>query len=144
MAEEVGGKVLLFGGGWYDSAGNPQRSDRTYRWDGSSWSDVTPSTRPTQRFGGSMARVKSGVTWLVLLFGGGVTEDNLANDRTWFWNTSANSWTQFTSTSQPDKRQSLGMATTPPGQTSVTLFGGISEKNGGSFTVYRDTWLWLG
>lgn len=146
MAEESGGKVLLFGGYFKDAAGVSNYYSNTHRWDGTSWSNVSPATSPSKRMGGSMARVKSGVTWLVFLFGGGQSESNLANDKSWFWNSSANTWTQWTGSPAPSERQSMGMASTPGSPiTSVTLFGGISEKSSqGSFTVYRDTWRWNG
>jgi hypothetical protein len=59
----LGGRVVLFGG--YLNGASPLRND-TSTFDGTKWTQASPSTKPPARYEASMAALGS----LVVLFGG--------------------------------------------------------------------------
>ena len=126
------GDIVLFGGADDSASG---LLDDTWSWNGSTWSELAPSTVPPARMGASMAYDAS--TGDVILFGGSDSADStgLLND-TWTWN-GAN-WTNVSPASSPPARF-LGSMDYDAATGSVVLFGGL-----GALTPLNDTWTWNG
>ena len=131
--------VLLFGG--YN--GTTYLNDTwLFNTATNSWSQRTTSPTPQTRKAHAMAATPSTATSSgdVLLFGGYSTSyPNYLND-TWFFDTSAGSWSQLTTSSTPPARYGHAMAATPSG---VLLFGGLRESAYPSYPYpyLNDTWL---
>lgn len=121
-------RVLLFGG----LASNLPLAD-TWEWDGSSWTQLQPSSAPSGRLGHVMAYAPS--RRRVVLFGG--FGGTYLSD-TWEWDGS--DWTQMTSAVAPPGR--AGSALTEDGRGNVVLFGGVF--NSGGVHCLSDTWVWNG
>jgi hypothetical protein len=130
-------QLILFGGR------TPERGD-TWKWNGSTWTHLTPPTSPTARDSAVMAFDAS--THALVLFGGddGTT---IRND-TWRWN--GITWTQLDDSppgcinncaASPPARQLATMASDPVGGGTV-LFGGETGNNVSS--NLNDTWVWSG
>ncbi len=122
------GGSLLFGG--EDATGTFQ--DGTWIWNGTNWSEATPTTSPSSRINASLARTQSGTTNGAVLFGG-YDGTNYLND-TWTWD--GTTWTQATPATSPPARAG---ATMEYYDGDVFLFGGY---NGTSYL--DDTWMWDG
>ena len=124
------GVTVLFGG---QNAGAGNYSNETWEWDGNSWTNVSPTTRPTLRFQHAMAYdSQRGVT---VLFGGYDANFNDLSD-TWEWN--GTTWTQVATTGPTARRQHT-MAYDSQRGVSV-VFGGFT----GFFNPLGDTWEWDG
>lgn len=131
------GNVVLFGGTSLVSDFND-----TWTWNGSSWTQLSPSSSPLPRHGASIAYDSTSRS--VVLFGGNSSGTDL-ND-TWKWNGST--WTQVsdstdpgcttTCTASPSSRSSASMAY-DQATAVVTLFGGNSSGSADS-----DTWAFRG
>jgi len=122
------GRVVLFGG---SSAGSTTLDD-TWVWDGASWSQRTPQTRPSARFFASAGQQ----SLLGVLFGGVVTFDGGGNDAadTWAWN--GITWSAVGTVTAPSARDQT--ATAAVGAT-LMVFGGYRYGQ-----VFGDTWIWNG
>jgi hypothetical protein len=133
MAYDAGhGRVVLFGG--YTGTGV---SSDTWVWDGTDWTNVTPSnpaSSPSAREGAAMAY--DAAHGQVVLFSG--NNGSSYTSDTWVWD-GAN-WTNVTPASpapSPPARNADAMAyDARHGQ--VVLFGG----NSGGILAYGDTWAW--
>ena len=123
LADEGGGKILLFGG--Y----NGTLFNDTWRYNGTAWTQLSPATSPGARYEYAMAAEGGGK---VLIFGGNNNSGTLLGD-TWEWN--GTTWTQK-STTGPAIREGAAMAVESNG--NVLLFGG------GGASIYSDTWEWNG
>jgi uncharacterized protein (TIGR03382 family) len=128
----LGSKVVLFGGLVRSiPSGNsvlPVVSDETWEWDGATWTQRNPSTRPPGRLNHAMATMGT----RVVLFGGQDSRD-LLND-TWEWDGAT--WTQRRPSTQPRGLRLHAMATLG---SKVVLFGGQSYSGSES-----ETWEWDG
>jgi hypothetical protein len=122
-------QVVLFGG---FIAYNTLYGD-TWTWDGRTWTQQSPSSSPSPRYGASMAY--DAATGQIVLFGGFVPATGSLSD-TWIWNGST--WTQQSPSTSPSNRVNAGLAyDAVAGQ--LVLFGG-----GGNTGILGDTWTWNG
>ncbi len=119
------GRVVLFGG-----MASGLLAD-TLEWDGNSWVQRTPATRPSARVDHAMAY--DSARGRVVLFGGwGGRAD------TWEWD--GNTWVRRTPLTSPPALDSHAMAY-DSARGRVVLFGGYDEDND---IVLADTWEWDG
>ncbi len=126
-------RVVLFGG-WNGTANPPVYAD-TWEWDGKTWAQRTPATRPSARVAGGSAY--DSARGRVVLFGGyNGTSGYLAD--TWEWD--GTTWVSRTSTTNPPGRELAGMAY-DSARGRVVLFGGFRWPPG---EAYDDTWEWDG
>ena len=144
MADELGGKVLLFGG--YDAAANATNGEEgdTWEWNGTAWTRLA-TTGPHPRDGECLSQDANGK---VLMFGGfdGVkaadpNSTTLDTNDTWEW--SGTAWVQKTvdvpAGTTPPPRSFGGMAYNST--LGVVLFGGDEGDNSGDA---NDLWQWNG
>lgn len=133
------GQVVLFGG---QSSFTSLPLNDTWVWDGSSWTQKTPQTRPPARFGYAMAF--DSARGQVILFGGhhrlGYSDD--LND-TWVWD--GVNWSQKSPQNSPPARSSHAMAY-DAGHGQVVLFGGADDYTTvfNMPEIFNDTWVWDG
>ena len=129
------GRVVLFGG---RDPSNDALSD-TWEWDGTSWTEVTPSlpnAKPSGRAAHALAY--DNARERLVLFGGIDSSDKVLSD-TWEWD--GTSWTEVTPSfpnENPPARLAHGLAY-DRARDRVVLAGGFS--NSGRFA---DTWVWDG
>ncbi len=123
------GRTFLFGGRLVDSS---ILSNDTWEFDGRSWMEVLPSTRPPARSLHGMAYDEA--RGRVVLFGG-----CCANQDTWEWD--GTSWTRIVvdSSPQPTRLWATALAYDLARQRTV-LFGGVGPQN----QPTADTWEWDG
>ncbi len=119
--------VVLFGGGSANS--DAGRSD-TWSWDGTTWTQLHPSTSPPHMEQPSFAY--DGATRSAVLFGVGA-----GGTQTWTWNGSA--WRMEHALRSPPLRFQAAMAYDAL-RNNLLLFGGV----GGAFAPLTDTWSWDG
>ena len=124
--------VILFGG--LDNA-TQLASSETWEWDGNTWTQRTPATSPSPRYGHTMAY--DNARNVVVLFGGINNATQLANSETWEWD--GNTWTQRTPATSPSPRFLSGMAYDSGRDVSV-LFGGQVQD----FALNGETWEYTG
>ncbi|MFO1078029.1 MAG: kelch repeat-containing protein [Planctomycetota bacterium] len=129
--DEVRSRVVLFGGGLNGPAGI--WSDETWEWDGATWTQLTPSVRPSARVLPSMCW--DGTNQQVLLFAGKTGNPSWSNE-TWSWNGAA--WTLRNPVQQPPARDTGRMAF-DANRGAVVLFGGWVMSG-----TDNDTWEWDG
>jgi len=124
---------VLFGGGQY-----VYNLGDTWVFDPgtSTWSNMNPSSSPTQRLQPGMAYdTKSGKT---LLFGGlNKGAGSLLSD-TWIYDAAANAWQQITTANAPSPRQAPSLAC--DGNGVFYLFGGWNMDADGNSQYLSDTW----
>ena len=121
------GKVILFGG--IDNSGY---LNDTWSFDGSTWTQLHPSSSPSARYDASMTYDEA--TQTLILFGGRNSSDYLSD--TWSFNGST--WQNITPLSQsPQARSSASMAYATSTST-VILFGGTNNNQ------FDDTWSFNG
>ncbi len=123
--------VLMFGGNNGSGYGPNNPLKDTWSWDGTSWTQRSPSTLPPARFGAAMAVDPSSCG--LALFGGDGGGTALGD--TWLWHGS--NWTQKPTASSPRTRTQPNAASDPVRGT-VVLFGGTST----GADWMDDTWLW--
>ena len=102
----------------------------TWQWDGSNWTELTPTTSPPNTFAQSMTY--DSAHQQIIMFGG------FASNQTWLWDGTNWNLPSITGDS-PSQRTFASLAFDETTQTSV-LFGG-SDSNG---TFFNDTWEWDG
>jgi hypothetical protein len=132
-------QAVLFGGkivvgqtcsSFFGCVDNYQAVNETWLWDGTTWLQAEPATRPSPRQ--YLGLAWDGVAGEVLLFGG-INSPTAYND-TWQWN--GVNWTQLSPTISP--ALTFGHAMThDSGRQRVVLYGGNCCGTG------SDTWLWL-
>lgn len=85
MTQEHAGSVLLYGGHYADTSGTLTDYQDTWRWNGTTWTQLTVTGSPGLRHGGGMAKIQHGTTWKTLLYGGatGPTETSPLTNATW-------------------------------------------------------------
>ena len=128
------GRVVLFGGDRFTN-----RLSDTWEWDGTAWTDVTPTgASPPARRGHALAYDSD--RGRVVLFGGRDGSFTFLSD-TWEWDGTA--WTDVTpagANASPPARAFHALAyDTARGR--VVLFGGCCDS---SFNRLSDTWAWNG
>jgi hypothetical protein len=137
MAYDPGtGQLVLFGG----NDGNYLNDTWTYGYPPATsydWTQQSPSTSPSARYGASMA-YDPGSGQLVLFGGGSVVAGSGVLDDTWTWNSTA--WTQLSPATSPPAREAASMAY-DPGTGQLVLFGGQDQN---AFPHLNDTWTWNG
>lgn len=121
--------VVLFGG---DT--NSGILDRTWTWNGTTWTEQLPASRPPARTMAGM--VYDSARQLVVMFGGGGSGDR--ND-TWEWDGSA--WTQRFPAHAPSPRVAVAMAHDTTRQRTVLFGGGLG---GYMMPTFDETWEWDG
>jgi hypothetical protein len=121
--------VIMTGGN-----GDTIRTDNTWIWDGSNWTQLFPATQiqSTQGSGYAFDPAVQGV----VVFGGFGTQTGDTN-QTWQW-TGAN-WVQLSPTKLPPAREGVGMAYDL--ESKQTLFFGGQGATG---ALLRDTWMLVG
>jgi hypothetical protein len=124
MAAEADGDIILQGGHWVagDDGGF---YDDTWRWDGASWSEVTPADGPGPR-------VNAPGVWHpgldgILMVGGGTGQDDPFSAETWLWRD--DTWTDITGAVEPSPRNAHALAYDEAREV-VVLVGGIAEPGG--------------
>lgn len=123
-------RVVLFGG--YAAVLGPYLDD-TWEFDGSSWSELQPATRPSGRSDHAMAHDVA--SQQVLMFGGRPNLIGVLGD-TWGWN--GIDWQPLaTSAAAPTARRAHAMSSDFT-RGRVVLFGGFDGHSRG------DTWEWDG
>ncbi len=127
-------QLVLFGG--ENNTGGGALGD-TWSWNGSTWSELDPSTSPSARSNASMAYDPA--SGQLLLFGGENSSDQNFGD-TWSWNGST--WVDLDPSTNPPARVDAAMAY-DPALGELVLFGG-SEGTGSGGTYDGDTWAWNG
>jgi len=124
---------VLFGG---TSGQTGAALNDTWTWDGTAWTQQSPTTSPPVRYSATMAYLP-GVG--VVLFGGDNGSGTSLSD-TWVYN--ATTWTQVTGTG-PGARESASMAY-DAALGKIVLFGGLELSGGSEVGRYSDTWTFNG
>lgn len=104
-------------------------TDETWVFDGTTWTQKTPTTSPPARFGARM--VWDPKRSALVLFGGDTQSGSLAD--LWAWN--GTSWTDITPVQSPPPRASYGMIWHGTRE-SLLLFAGAATIT----TLFADTW----
>lgn len=121
------GVLVLFGG--VDSGNFPGSiSDQTWEWDGTDWTQASPTTSPSSRFGAAMAY--DPVRGVSVLFGGSTLSGGMADT----WQYDGTTWTQVTTPTTPPARVNHPMVY-DSARGTVVMFGGSSGAN-----QLGDTW----
>ncbi len=130
-------ETILFGG---LTAGGTTYYDDTWVWDGSSWTQRTPTTKPSTRAWSTMAADPASGSVILVggIAGATTTTGNTLLADVWFWDGSV--WIESTSQGAPVPRFGAGMAEHPPSH-SVVLFGGQDANPG---RMMSDTRIWRG
>ncbi len=123
------GQVVLFAG-YYKSGIPAQPLQDTWTWNGSNWTQQTPSTSPPVRFQHAMAF--DSAHGQVVMFGGTGNISVDLND-TWLWDGS--NWTQQSPQASPSARVGHAMVYDSSHDQTV-LFGGLDTAG----QHFEDTW----
>jgi hypothetical protein len=121
--------VIMTGGN-----GDTIRTDNTWIWDGSNWTQQFPATQVQAMSGPGYAFDPA--LQAVVVFGGFGTQTGDTNE-TWEW--SGSNWVQLNPTKLPSPREGSGMAYDPVSKQTL-MFGG-QAANG---TAMNDTWQLVG
>ena len=128
-------QVVLFGGQASNQRFGILLND-TWIWDGTTWRDASPTTRPMARQGASLTNCAAGRQ--LILFGGSVGHTLLGD--TWTWNGA--DWQEYTPVVRPSAR-AWATLTYQTHTRQAILMGGHGE---GSDTIapvaLNDTWAW--
>jgi hypothetical protein len=134
MAYDAGHNVdVLFGG--TNSSGSDLND--TWTWNGTSWTQMSPSTSPSVRDSAMMAYDAS--LGKIVLFGG-IYNGTSLND-TWTWNGSK--WTQLSPSTSPEPLEGAGMDYDASTGT-VILFGGKDYSSWNIIDISSKTWSFNG
>ncbi|MFT3693130.1 MAG: DUF4215 domain-containing protein [Kofleriaceae bacterium] len=123
-------KVVLFGGE-FTSSESTSNLDETWEWDGTSWTQVTPATKPPPRYDGVMAY--DDALQAIVLVGGRTAFSTMKAD-TWTYD---GAWHDVTNGTQPIVADA-GLAW-DAGAQELVLAGGVS-----TVTDQAVTWTWNG
>ncbi|HEV8065610.1 MAG TPA: kelch repeat-containing protein, partial [Acidimicrobiales bacterium] len=129
MAYDAATTGMVLSGGFDDSRG--KTLDDTWIWDGSDWTEQSPSTPAPEVTGASMCYDPTAS--VVLLFGGEGATGTYAQG-TWTWDGS--DWTEQSPSRSPDARAAASMAYDEAGTGETILFGGNDDN------PLADTWSW--
>jgi hypothetical protein len=135
-----GDHLVLFGGG---SCADWCFYDRdTWTWDGTTWIEQRPASRPSSRRAVGIAY--DPIRDQTVLFGGdaynSVYGDAGYFDDTWAWN--GTTWTRLSPSTVPHGREGPAMAW-DPAVGAIVMFGGEYSSETGSGHL-NDTWTWDG
>jgi len=124
-----GGSILMFGG---NSAG--AYVDETWRFDGTDWTQLTPSLRPParRRHGGAYDTARG----RLVVFGGEANGGAALSDT---WEFDGTTWTQIMPATVPPARRDHAM-TYDPGNGITLMFSGRDMAG----TLLADVWAWDG
>lgn len=128
--DEARGEVVLFGG--YGPAGNNSQRTDTWVWDGTAWTQRTPSVNPGYCPAAEMTY--DAPRAVVVLFCG---YNGLNPGATWTWD--GTTWLRQAPLTTPSPRQHYAF-TYDAARGEVVLFGGRSNNGG----YLADTWVWTG
>lgn len=116
-----------------ESGSTPRRTDTwAYHLNWAAWTNMSPSSRPSDRWGYSMAY--AAYPDRVILFGGFSCIDGLPLDDTWAYDYDSNTWTNEAPSSPPSGRRGHAMAYDSESD-RIILFGG-------EYPDYDDTWAY--
>ncbi len=129
------GQVLLFGGLLGDDAGfaNPPVNNETWAWNGSVWTELSPTIAPPGR--GNHVMAYDSLRSRMVIFAGGVQQEGASIRDT--WELDATSWTDKSLPNTPSGRFSMPMVY-DAARALVVLFGGGPAGTG------NGTWEWNG
>lgn len=130
------GNMILFGGTSSTQATDTFLQD-TWAWDGSSWQQLNPGTRPSARSAFLMCRLGASQGMPHLFGGRGETH---AHSDLWAW--TGSNWQEVASGSPPRIRD-YGVAYDERRQRLV-YFGGIIYNQFGAQSFSNETWEWSG
>lgn len=128
--------ILLFGG--QAGLGSQSLQNDTWAWNGTSWTQLMPSTSPSPRAGHAMAYDHA--RHRMVLFGGQDANGSFLQDT---WDFDGANWIPRLLATFPPARARHGMAY-DKSRNQMVLFGGgqNGDCNGGS--LFFDTWEWNG
>ncbi|MEM7202313.1 MAG: kelch repeat-containing protein [Planctomycetota bacterium] len=135
------GRTVLYGGAPTPAAGGPPLADQ-WEWDGTSWTELTPSTTPGPRTGHEL--VYDPTTDRLLLVGGSADGTDIRND-TWAWDGTA--WSEVAAGGWP---MAAGFAPLAydAARDRVVQFGGLGptfrQAVGRRTPILGTTWEWDG
>ena len=98
------GGLVLFGGESYNGTSYVFDAD-TWLWNGTTWTQLDPATRPAARYSASLAY--DSATSQLILFGGGNDANGIGDD-TWAW--TGTTWTQLDPATSPPATYGGAMA----------------------------------
>ena len=128
--------TVLFGGIYDPDVGGTVHYQDTWTWDGTSWTMLNPTTKPSSRYGHSMVYDES--TGKILMFGG--RDASYAYlQQTWEWD-GAN-WHQITPALQPSGRTNFGFAYDTIRERAVLsggLITGVRQQD--TYEYYSGNW----
>jgi hypothetical protein len=124
MAAERDGDIILQGGHWVDGNDGDFYAD-TWRWDGESWTEVTPQVGPGKRVN-APGVWHPGLAGIVMV-GGGTGLDSPFADDTWLWRD--DTWTEISGDVEPSPRNGHALAY-DEARDVIVLVGGVAEPGG--------------
>ena len=127
--DAASGQLIIFGG-----EGSGGDTNDTWAWTGTEWSQLSPTTPPSTRYGPSLAYDPALAE--IVLFGG--NHNGSVND-TWTWN--GTNWTQLTTATSPPPRDT-GTLGYDGATDQLILFGGETLSVSPQ-VVLGDTWTLL-
>ena len=128
--DAASGTVVMFGG--YSSQKNAPLGDM-WSWDGSDWTELTPTDLPTARY--DMAMAYDSDRQRIVLFSGTPMSGSSQND---FWEWNGTDWSEVTASVGPSVgffNNGMSMAYDPSHKRMVVLIGGETNDS---------TWQWDG
>ena len=137
IGDPIAGEVILFGGWNRTPCGLSLcfgSFNDTWRWDGGTWKQVTPSTPgPRQEFGSARDTGRG-----ALVFFGGFDENLTSLSET--WELVGDHWTQLSAAATAPSVRSMPAMAYDAARGVTVLFGGKALGGG----VVDDTWTWNG
>lgn len=135
--DDIRQQVVLFGGQANDQRFGTLLND-TWIWDGTTWRDANPATRPDIRQGASLANCTAAQH--LILFGGSAGHTLL--DDTWTWN--GVDWQQHIPAARPSARAWAAMIYKTHTQQAILIGGSGEGSNTIAPVALGDTWTWDG
>lgn len=130
------GELVLFGG--YDSS-TGQTVDGTWAFNGSTWTELSPATSPSARYGAQMAYDPA--TGQIVLFGGASGDSSATLNDTWTFDGS--DWSEELPANSPPGT-CLGSLVYDATENALVLFGGLEVPANGpvasTWTYDGSTW----
>ena len=131
--------ALLFGG---RTANGTELAD-TWRWDGTSWTNVSPAISPAPRTLRAAGRMEfDPAHGNVVLFGGYSKATNAPLADTWTWNGATSTWSKAATTPQAPAARYRALIAYDPQRKAIVLSGGGQNPDGSN--GLSDTWVWDG
>jgi hypothetical protein len=133
-------RIVLFGGSstFNQTFGN---LNDTWEWDGTNWTKLNPTTKPSFRSNGAMAF--DAARGKVVLFGGSDAVSGISTDNTtWLWD--GVNWTAAATPSGPSARYGHSMAFDPIRSRVVLVGGWTWNPQASGYQTTGETWEWDG